>query len=246
MQDNSVMPMGTLVDLMNGLNYQFINTHLLITALTHKSFYNECVEKTKLEHNERLEFLGDALLESVVTMELFERFKNASEGELSKLRSSLVNEASLCELALYLQLDKYIKLGVGEQKNDGSRKPSILSNTFEAVLGAVFLDSSHGKLVDVFKQLISRYEAENGVSFYSLEKLKSFDSKTKLQEICHKLYQKAPKYVDRCLDDHQTQFEVRLLINENEIACMQGHSKKILQQKLAQYVLENKLYQTRL
>src|SRR5690606_7587849 len=111
-----------------------------VNAITHRSFAHEV--KFKCEHNEKLEFLGDSVLQLIISQKLYEMYPDLKEGVLSKLRSSIVNEASLFKLAKSLELDGLILLGRGEFNEEGYLKPSLLSNLFEAILGAVYLDSN--------------------------------------------------------------------------------------------------------
>jgi ribonuclease III len=149
-------------------DYQFKNTRLLDTALTHRSASNE--------HNERLEFLGDAILGAVIADQLFNQFAQADEGQLSRLRSFLVKEKALFELAQELQLGDFLRLGSGELKSGGFRRASILSDAFEAIIGAVYLDAGF----ETARQFIlNLYQTR--IQALSLDMAKK-DPKTQLQE----------------------------------------------------------------
>ena len=131
------------------LGYKFNNKQLLVEALTHKSY-------KKPYNNERLEFLGDAVLDLVVGEYLFFKFPNANEGELSKMRASLVNEGGFARLAKEIDLGKYIFISNAEENNNGRNKPSLLSNAFEAVMGAVYLESGLEKVREIILNLLEK------------------------------------------------------------------------------------------
>ena len=132
---------ASLAVIEEALGHAFARPELLTTALTHSSWANE--RGDSMGHNERLEFLGDAVLELCVSEELFSRFPEAPEGELTLLRSQLVNEASLADMAHRLALEEHILLGKGEENQGGRGRPALLSDAFEAVIGALFLDGGY-------------------------------------------------------------------------------------------------------
>lgn len=147
------------------LGYQFRNKNLFVCALTHRSVVGS-------ENNERLEFLGDAVLSHIVAEALFQRYPKASEGELSRMRSALVRGDCLAEMAKQLELGKYLKLGVGEKKSGGYDRRSILANAFEAVIGAIYLDAGidgcrrvvlniYGSDIDVLSEVSSEKDAKS-------------------------------------------------------------------------------------
>ncbi len=131
-----------LILLQKELGYTFKNPELLTTALTHSSYINE---NSCTEHNERLEFLGDAILEIHISEELYKRFPNAREGILTHFRSALVNEKSLAELAGQLRISDCLRLGIGEENQGGRTRPALIADALEAVLGAIYLDSNSEK-----------------------------------------------------------------------------------------------------
>ncbi len=154
--------------LQNAINYKFNDLSLLKQALTHRSAHHK--------HNERLEFLGDAVLGSVIANALYEKFPKADEGQLSRLRAFLVKEKALSELATELNFSQFLILGSGELKSGGFRRASILSDTFEAIIGAVLLDSDY--------QIVQQYILniyQNKLVALSLDMAEK-DPKTKLQE----------------------------------------------------------------
>lgn len=219
--------MDHLDTLQKKLNYRFADEKLLIEALTHKSYkqpYN----------NERLEFLGDAVLDLVVGEYLYKNFPDYDEGHLSKMRASLVNEEGFTHLAKALDLGEHIYLSHAEENNDGRNKPSLLSNAFEALMGAIYLESGLEKVeIIVTKMLEANY---TDISMDSLFK----DYKTSLQELTQAHYGITPEYrlVGSSGPDHKKEFEVALYIDDKEYARASGKSKKVAQQEAAQLAIK--------
>lgn len=203
------------------LQYQFKDPNLLIQALTHRS----C--KSRL-NNERLEFLGDAVLDLLVGEYLFKKFQNATEGDLSKLRASIVNEQGFMKLALELDLGKYLFISQSEEHNAGRKKPSILSNAFEAIIGAIYLESGIHIAAEITYRLLERCYEKIDLSLTS-------DYKTLLQEVTQSRFGEIPKYelISQSGPDHQKIFEVAVIIGQKEYARCIGNSKKVAQQKCA-------------
>jgi ribonuclease III len=215
------------------LSYRFKRREHLKRALTHKSFVNE-LRLPAVEHNERYEYLGDAVLELAVSHLLMERFPDAPEGELSKLRAAIVNEGQLAELARAIELGAHLALGKGEDQTGGREKPSLLSDAFEAVLGAVYLDRGFGKAFGVIERLYRGVlERAGGVGFVR-------DYKTRLQEVSQARFRAVPRY--RLLrtsgPDHAKTFEVHLFIQEECWGIGRGQSKKAAEQAAASEALE--------
>jgi len=211
----------------NRLGYSFKNKKLLIEALTHKSYkqpYN----------NERLEFLGDAVLDLIVGEYLYKRFPNHDEGKLSKMRASLVNEGGFTLLATRLNLGDYIYLSNAEENNLGRTKPSLLSNAFEAVMGAIYLEAGLQTSNEIAIKLLEANYQE--ISLESLFK----DYKTSLQELTQAHFGITPEYklLSSRGPDHLKEFEIALLIDGNTYATATGKSKKIAQQVAAEMALE--------
>lgn len=209
------------------LNYEFRETKLIIEALTHRS----C---KKPYNNERLEFLGDAVLDLIVGEFLYNKLPKSNEGELSKIRASLVNESAFASLALKLNIDKVIILSNAEEKNSGRTKPSILSDAFEAIIGAIYLDVGFittQKIVD--KILIKNYTK------FDLETLFR-DYKTILQEVTQASFGVIPVYkvIDTKGPDHAKIFTIALFIDNKEYAKADGKSKKEAQQNCAKLALD--------
>lgn len=215
--------MKKMYELEKNLDYTFKNKDLLKQALTHSSYANEA----HTQSNERLEFLGDSVLSLVVSDHIYTRF-NTPEGELTKLRASLVCEASLYEFAKELELGKFVLLGKGEQQYRGNERPSMLADAFEAVLAAIYLDGG----MEPAKKLVLRFVKEDLIH---TERITFKDYKTKLQEVIQKNPEEHLEYVlvDEKGPDHAKEFTVELRLNSNVIAQGIGKSKKSAEQNAA-------------
>ncbi len=222
------------------IGISFKNEALLETAFTHRSFLNEA-RASKQEsrpgagvHNERLEFLGDSVLGLVVTDFLSEKFSQADEGKLSKMRSTLVKEDTLAQLARSIKLGDFLLLGKGEENTQGRSKDSILASCYEAVLGAIYLD---GGLSAVFTTAHAHFDSLlNDESLLSLQQ----DTKTLLQEYCQACYRKSPSYkvVSEEGPDHEKLFEVMVSIDEMS-RYGKCRNKKEAEQAAARFLLES-------
>jgi ribonuclease-3 len=214
-------------ELENKLGYTFTNKQLLIEALTHKSF-------KQFYDNERLEFLGDAVLDLIVGEYLFTKFRNSNEGKLSKIRASLVNETGFDKLARSLDLGEYILLSNAEENNGGKEKPSLLSNAFEAIIGAIYLEAGLKST-----QAIVIHILESNYDDISLDSLFR-DFKTTLQEMTQATLGITPEYkvLSSRGPDHKKEFEVGVFIEGKEYARAVGKSKKIAQQIAAEEAVE--------
>lgn len=212
------------------IGYTFKNKELLHEALSHSSYANEI--KRGRNSNERLEFLGDSVLSIVVSKHLFTHFKHLPEGELTKIRASLVCEKALFEFSKKIDLGKHILLGKGEENSGGRMRPSIVSDAFEAVIAAVFLD---GGMEEAEKYVLSfipkNLEANSSKSLH--------DYKTMLQEIIQKNPEERVEYVlaDQTGPDHDRKFVVQVRLNSNVIGRGEGHSKKQAEQAAAHEAL---------
>jgi len=216
------------------LGYRFKDKDLLRNAITHKSFANEKKYDPSM-HNERLEFLGDAVLELVVSDLLMENYPDAPEGELSKLRASIVNEKTLANVAEDHDLGDFLYLGKGEEMGAGREKPSLLSDAMEAVLGAIYLDRGFKKAYRVIRSIALELFGKVGKEgFYK-------DYKTLLQERSQTLFKTVPKYklVNELGPDHDKTFEVNLIIRGEIKGIGKGKSKKSAEQNAAKEALEN-------
>lgn len=221
------------------IHYTFKNKDLLITALTHSTF---CYE-FEIVSNERLEFLGDSLVNFIVAKILYKKFPTSNEGELSKLRSTLVNEHSLALLAKSIMLGENLLLGKGEFKNNGQQKDSLLADAFEALCAALYLDSFENAevLEKTLLQIINRYDQLSKKDFFSLKNLEQFDSKTQLQEIVVALFQLFPTYKSY-EDKNGCGYRVELWIGDRLLGEVFGLSKKKCEKELARFALDEKKY----
>jgi len=205
------------------LNYKFKGDKLIIEALTHKSYKQPY-------DNERLEFLGDAVLDLIVGEYLFNKFPSSDEGKLSKIRASLVNESGFDKLARSIGLGEYIFLSNAEENNGGREKSSLLSNAFEAVIGAIYLESGLATVQEIAIKLIEKNHKD--ISLDSLFK----DYKTTLQELTQARFGLTPEYKVLASrgPDHLKEFEIAVIIEDKEYARAIGKSKKIAQQVAAE------------
>ena len=217
-------------------NYRFTNPSLLIEALTHKSYVNERRDSGR-NHNERLEFLGDAVLSLIVSDHLTRHYPEFSEGILSKLKAKLVSEAPLANVARRLDLGARLKLGRGEELSNGRDKASLLADALEAVIAAVYLDGGFEAsrsftveaLTDELRHIDVLQEQSGGD-----------DYKTRFQEWCQKRHEMLPRYVivSETGPDHQKIFEVEVQVNDRAFGIGRGLSKKEAEQAAAQRALE--------
>lgn len=210
--------------------YKFKNETLLDLAFTHSSF-------SKV-NNERLEFLGDSVLNLAITKYLFENYPELDEGKMSRVRSNLVNQETLSSLSKNLELQKNIKLSTGEEKTNGREKKSILSNTFEALIGAIYLDSN----LDVVFNYIKNVYGELLTNSNSIKNNK--DPKSSLQEYCQGKFLPLPNYNTTEVKDKVNTFETVCSINGiKNFGFGKGSTKKNSHQSAAEMMLEQlKIY----
>jgi len=215
------------------ISYQFRDISLLDNALTHKSFVHENPTLDRKD-NERLEFLGDAVLELCVSDLLMKMYPDYTEGQLSRRRSSLVNESPLADLAQKFKVGDYLLLGKGEESSGGRTKSSILANTFEAVIAAIYFDCGFEKTEEFIKHLVDSL-IERGARLVVYK-----DYKTLVQEISQTRFKEMPRYtlIDEYGPDHDKAFEIRLSIAGVIIACGTGKSKKEAEQQAARKAYE--------
>jgi len=211
----------------SGLGYRFREPRLLAQALTHRSH--------GAPHNERLEFLGDGVLNCIVTAELYRRFAGVREGELSRLRASLVCEPRLYEVATGLALGDHLRLGEGELKSGGFRRPSILADALEALIGAVYLDggfdAASGVVLRLYGPLLETLDA-TGVDK---------DPKTRLQEWLQSRQYALPQYSVLATRGapHDQRFEVECLVRELDVRTSgSGTSRRLAEQEAARAAFE--------
>lgn len=225
-----------LNQLEKAIGYMFHNKTLLSTALVHSSFSNEH-RKENIPDNERLEFLGDAALELASSRYLYERFPDEPEGVLSRRRAALVCEPSLAECARSVNLGDYLQLGKGEEKNNGRTRDSLLSDAFEAVIGAMFLDGGFEPAEAFVRKYVMDKMIDHPV--YS-------DSKTKLQELIQGGTADSISYelVSEDGPEHDKTFVVQVRINGKVLGSGSGRSKKYAEQMAAAGALERLNNQT--
>ncbi len=228
MMDPGTRPYGRLEQ---QLGYTFADEKLCETALTHKSWLNEATTVGRGD-NERLEFLGDAVLNLAVSDMLMRRFPDRAEGDLSKTRAVIVNEGGLCHAAERLDLGQWIFLGRGEEQGGGRRRPSILADAFEALIGAVYLDGGFLIAFDVAQRLLAEAieDSDQGLRL---------DFKSRLQERSQSLLQQMPRYtvVGQDGPDHDKTFLVAITLGDREFGRASGKSKKEAEQSAAALAL---------
>ena len=209
------------------LGYKFKDDHIVQVALTHRSVQG-------MFNNERLEFLGDAVMDLVVGEYLFHKFKSTKEGNLSKLRAALVNEESFAKIARAILVDKFIFLSNSEDNNNGRKKDSILSDAFEALIGAVYLESGFENVQKIAINLLEKTYPK--INLQEIVK----DYKTMLQEITQAKMGEIPTYklIYQKGPDHAKEFKIGVFIDEKEYGCGVGKSKKQAQQIAAQNTLK--------
>lgn len=215
------------------LDYHFKNPALLQQAITHKSYLNEARGKSQKD-NERFEFLGDAVLDLIISQDLLLNYPDTPEGELSKMKSRIVSETALAKVAKRLEIGRFLLLGRGEEINQGRTKPSLLANTLEAILAAIYLDGG----LEAANQVIEKIFKDE---IEGLLKTEAFtDYKTELQELCQRDYEILPAYtvLSESGPDHQKIFEVQLSIKGNVYGKGLGRSKKEAEQQAARETLE--------
>jgi len=223
--------MRTLADLQQSISYTFKEPGLLERALTHKSFANE--NKVPY-HNERMEFLGDAVLSLIVSEHLVRTCPDSTEGDLSRLRAAVVSEPALAVIGRTLALGAYLLLGKGEEQTGGRDKDSLLADALEALIAALYLDA--GK--DAAETFVLRFFED--VIKSTCASRTSLDCKTTLQERCQERLKQLPEYrvVSETGPDHQKQFEVELLVKGQLYGRGTGKSKKEAEQKAAKEALQ--------
>ncbi len=214
------------VELEKVIGYQFKNGNQLTIALTHRSFGQP--------HNERLEFLGDGLLNCVVAVRLFEQFPKANEGELTRLRANLVCKQTLAKVAQALNLSEYLQLGQGELKSAGFRRESILADTLEAIIGAVYLDSDWEQAKALILHLLR--DELCAVDMKSVHK----DPKTRLQEWLQARQMALPTYevIQLSGPPHDQHFTVSCRLEQFGEQIGTGDAKRIAEQRAAEKMLE--------
>ena len=214
------------------LLHQFRDARLCEQALTHKSWANENQDPSR-PHNERFEFLGDSVLALVVSDLLMKKYPDSPEGDLSKTRAAVVNEAGLARVAESLALGQWIFLGKGEEQAGGRAKPSILADSLEALIGAVFVDAG---FEPAYRTVAALFEER----VLEARKVAGRDFKSRLQELSQAQLKTAPTYtvVGQTGPEHETTFEVAVFISAREYARAIGRSKKSAQQAAAAHAFD--------
>lgn len=217
------------------IKINFVNSELIDAAFVHKSYINEHKDRKK-EHNERLEFLGDAVLELVVTDFLYKNFPTKGEGVLTNWRAALVQGKHLAEIAIQLDLGVYLYLSRGEERSGGRKKNYILANTLEALIGAIYLDKGY----ETAHEFIGNFILNKLTSI--LEQGLHIDAKSRFQEICQEFLNITPEYrvIKEDGPDHDKVFTMGAYIGEELIAEGEGSSKQKAEQMAATAALKAK------
>jgi ribonuclease-3 len=218
------------------LDITFNDYSLLKQAFVHRSYLNENLE-TVIESNERLEFLGDALLSFVVAEDLYMNFTELDEGEMTKLRAALVCQESLAELAEYFKLGDYLFLGQGEEKNGGRGRSRNLACVMEALVGAIFVDQGFFRARDFILQLFDSRMKK------AMDEKVMTDYKSRLQELAQANSKEIPRYevVDTVGPDHDKEFRVEVLVGGKVVGKGKGKNKQSAEKEAARRALEKLL-----
>ena len=216
------------------LGLKFHNRDLLTQALTHRSFVNENGGDPAIRYNERLEFLGDAILDLIVADMLYHKYPDVSEGELTQLRAALVKTESLARIGAYFKLGGYLRIGRGEENTGGRERMTILCRAFEALIGAMYLDSGMKATADfVMPSLLELLE-------YVIENNLHIDARSELQERIQAKLSIAPSYrvAGEGGPDHAKEFQVEVALGDHIIGCGIGSSKRSAAQEAARVALQ--------
>lgn len=219
-----------LLRFLSQLQLNFNNLSLLNTALTHKSYSNE--SNYPVEHNERLEFLGDSVINIIVSTYLYENYPQYPEGKLSKMKAKIVSGSVLAHVARRLDLSSLILLGKGERKNGGTSNPTNLENVMEAFIGAIYLDQGLKTARDFLLPILESFIERN------MDSLK--DYQTALQEFCQKKYKILPVYtvISELGPDHEKLFHVKVMVESLGEAVGKGPNKQKARQDAARQLLK--------
>jgi ribonuclease III len=224
--------MNSLDPIQHSLGYWFKDLSILKQALTHRSYVNEHPESA-MRHNERLEFLGDAVLNLTLSDLLLRKYPNLPEGMLSKIRAGQVNEKKLAALSFQLELGTFLLIGKGEEQTGGREKASILANAFEAVLGALFLEGGFQAAMTFIDRIFQPHIDDD-------QYRSTRDYKTFLQEHCQGKLKTMPTYTVYREEgpDHQKEFFVEVKIQGQVVSKGKGKTKKEAQQKAAEEAMK--------
>jgi ribonuclease-3 len=215
------------------MDITFNDMSVLQEALTHRSYLNENNEKG-LKHNERLEFLGDAVLELIITDYLFEKYPKTPEGELTAYRSALVRTESIANASRELGVEPFLRMSKGEARDTGRAREYILANAFEALLGAIYVDQGYEKAKEVIERTLFGKIEE------IVEKGSWRDAKSYVQEKAQEMYKVTPHYVveSQVGPDHDKTFTVAIYFGDKKIAEGQGRSKQVAETEAARNALD--------
>lgn len=202
------------------LGYSFIDKDLLREALTHTTYVNEHRDES-LKDNQRLEFLGDTVINSIITARLFQTFPDEKEGFLTKKRAELISEGALAKIARHLGVGPHLNLGKGEDMDGGRKKTSLLADAYEAVIGAVFLDSSY----ETAARIVQGHFSD---AFGAFEEVGITDYKSLLLEFCQSQFRVLPRItvVSEQGPEHDKEFEVNVVLNDRIVGQGKGKNKK--------------------
>lgn len=226
---------GIVSEVEKAIRYHFRNKDLLLQALTHSSFAYE--SQARIRDNELMEFLGDSVVGLIAADFFYGSYPDVTEGDLSKLKSSASSTIALAEFARQIKLDKFVRLGRGEEKSGGRKKDSILAGTFEAILGAMYLDAGFKAAQNFYLQLLRG-------SFKKIKDEKRLDInnyKSALQEFLQKEDLPAPHYkmLKTSGPDHKKEFIIEVFVNKTSLATASGPSRKAAELKAAEQALKS-------
>lgn len=233
LKTNTRLELTKVIEFQKKFNLEFFNTDLIETALKHRSFLN-VTNEPRTNSNERLEFLGDTVLDLIVTQFLYEKFPKKTEGELSKVKSILVRKSVLADIAVKISLGDHILINWGEEKTGGRNRQSILADTFEAVIGAIYLDKGLSVASDFVKtNLLSNFKKIIKVELYK-------NYKSILLEYTQSNGNGMPIYkvVNELGPDHAKNFLIEVYINNEKMGEGLGSTKKIAEQDAAKQALK--------
>jgi len=233
MEDTEIQ--ASLTKLQQILQVTFTDVSVLLSAVTHRSYLNEHKEAT-WDHNERLEFLGDAVLELVITSFLFEKYPEKPEGELTAVRASLVNTVSLAQASEKLGVNDYLLMSKGEAKDMGRARQYILANVFEACIGAIYLDQGYDEAVDfIGRQLFAKTDEIVKNRLWQ-------DAKSRFQELAQEYASVTPRYETMSQEgpDHDRMFTVGVYLKNELIAQGKGAAKQEAEQQAAEHAIQAK------
>ena len=228
----SVCIKNHIKDLEDIIQYTFEDSSSLLTALTHPSYRSE--QKVKVPDNQRLEFLGDAVIELIVSDKLFGDFPESAEGEMSKMRSSVTNRQPLAEMAKIFELHKYLFIGKGEKRVNGSERDSTLCDVFEALIAAIYLDGGfeNAKKAFWYAFKLSEFDLQAAVE--------KFNPKGALQELTQSHFKSRPIYtlIGQKGPEHEPVYSIEIMVNGQVVAHAEGSNRKKAESNAAEMALK--------